>query len=650
MILNPKICNIKLTPLIGVDLETTGLFPWMGAEVDLIAIYNELGDSYVLEADNYSKEDLRGLFEAIKKCIAIGHNIKFDCNFILYHYGVLLDQVFCTQIGAQIIDNGRQKTLKFNLIEVIHRFLGGGYSIDKEEKKNLQKSFIDPILRANLVRLPYIRKKQIDYAAEDTTFLIRLYHVQKEIIQEKALHIIDRLEHKVLPILCKMEVLGTKVAKVQWRSLIGPWIKVLESLEDEMDEEAKQLLQGKYKENRFKRNRGTFTTIDLFGGVTDIDTASSTAINYAAPAQIIELWLDTGEIPPKDDDGVYSVGETALEIYATEHIDTKLNKFIGLLLKYRKVSKLVSTYGESLLEKLDKYDCIHTSYTQTRTETGRLSSKQPNLQNIPSKGHGKELRHCFIARPGYKLITCDMAGAEVAIAADYSNEPLLLDSLRSGVDMHSKLASVSFRIIFDNPEIVVNKSSDILIIDSERYVFNDLRDEHKSVVFAKFYKAGAKRVYSVLSSYINRHHPASERLNIATKISTTLDGTMPVLSAYLSGLITLAKKDGYLRSDKLGRIRYFKTTVYGDAANYPIQGSNANALKIALIKCDEYLTATGYGHLVMNIHDEVVCEVLEDHAEEAAKEIKQIMSDALSYFLTNIKGGASVSINEYWSK
>src|SRR5690606_24302005 len=133
--------------------------------------------------------------------------------------------------------------------------------------------------------------------------------------------------------------------------------------------------------------------------------------------------------------------------------------------------------------------------------TGRLSSKAPNLQNIPATDHvDKDVRRFFIARPGYKLITCDMNSAEIAIAADYSGEPLLLDSLVKGTDMHSELASISFSIIFGQP-VIISKSIDPISINGIRFIPEQLRNAHKSVVFAKFYKAGAKRVYSVLAEY-----------------------------------------------------------------------------------------------------------------------------------------------------
>jgi len=639
----------------GFDLETTGFLPWMGAEIDLIALSNEEGEKYVLETREYSDGDLEDFFWglSLQNVKFIGQNIKFDCNFILYHYGVLLRNIFCTQIAAQIIDNGRQSEVRFDLISILQRYLGPAYAIDKEEKKTLQKSFSNKIVQDNISLIPSVRKRQIEYAAEDVTHLIALYHKQQELLEKYSLTTIARLEYKVLPVLSKMEVQGILIDRIEWKNLVKHWEGELVEIEKKLDEESLKLLDGKRTEFKFGKGRhGQTISYDLFGNATAVSSASEQYLNYGSPDQILSIWRAFGETPPKDGEGEFTVGEDAVETYLTETPNTRLANFIELLLQYRELNKLVSTYGDSFLALLDKDSRIHTSYTQTRTETGRLSSKEPNLQNIPaSKNPLRDVRKFFIARPGYKLITCDMSGAEVAIAADYSKEPLLLEALKSGADMHSQLASVSFSIIFKQ-QLEIKKSKETITIDGYTYVLNDLRDEHKSVVFAKFYKAGAKRVYQVLAKYINRHHKPEARMDIAGAISKALDDRMPRLSAYLSGLIEEAQTTGVLTSDKLGRTRFFRPTVYGEAANYPIQGTNANALKIALIKLEEYFRNTPEidGKLLMNIHDEVVVEVLEEYAEQASLKVKEIMSDALSYFLTDIKGGASVSISQHWKK
>jgi DNA polymerase-1 len=357
-------------------------------------------------------------------------------------------------------------------------------------------------------------------------------------------------------------------------------------------------------------------------------------------------------IPQVEDNGVvkYTAGEDALRTYLTEYPRSPMRKFIELLLKYREYEKLISTYGHSFLSKLDANGYIHTSYTPCFTHTGRLSSRSPNLQNIPATDlvkDGYDIRQYFLADPGHVMITCDMEGAEVRIAADYSQEPKLIASILNDEDLHSKLASKSYSIIFGQ-KVKIDKSNDMLEVDGMKFKKRELRDTHKSVLFAKFYKGGAKRIYGVLAEYINLFHDEGQ-MDVAGKISKAMDKELPILSKYLTSLIDEAKETGMLRGSKLGRIRYFDANVFGEAANYPIQNTNSEALKIALIKLDEYLEDKN-ARLVMNVHDEVVVSVHPSIAEEVAERVKKIMGEALGWFMQSIPGGASYSIEKHWKK
>ena len=134
------------------------------------------------------------------------------------------------------------------------------------------------------------------------------------------------------------------------------------------------------------------------------------------------------------------------------------------------------------------------------------------------------------------------------------------------------------------------------------------------------------------------------------KISEEFDKKVPILSAYLSARITEAQTVGYLRAPVFNRIRYFDADAYGDAANYFLQCLNAEAIKLAMIKVDEYLTTNQYGRILLQIHDELCCEVKEEYAEMAANKIQEIMAWALGYFLEIIEGKATVSVANHWKK
>jgi len=655
LIRNPA--TVILSPVVALDLETTGLQAWE-EKIDLIALKTAT-DRYILEVESYPKDYLVLLFERMaSECTTvIVHNAKFDAGFIWCHYGVLLRNLHCTQISAEICENGKQKILRkqyplkkqgpFSLVSVLHRWLGITHA-NQADKAIMQESFIDKALREKYKAIPSIRKRQLEYALEDVEHLEELYKLEINKLQELELMTVYKLEHKLLPVLVKMEIKGCLIDKKGWYNLIKEfWEPELKKIEKELDEEVEKLLAGKDFKYTTKRSGGTITQFDIFGGGDTKKLELSDDLNYSSSEQLLELFRFLKQKPPTDEDGKESLEEGYLSVYLTENPESRMSKFIGLLLQHRGAAKRLSTYGEGFLGKLDAQDHVHTSYSQTKTETGRLASKAPNLQNIPAPPKNtptRDVRRFFIAPKGYKFITCDMSGAEVAIAADYSQEPLLLGSIREGIDMHSQLASISYSIIFGE-EVKVSKSEELY----KGYPLVELRDDHKSVVFAKFYKGGAKRIYGVLAEYINKFCEASQRVSVSKRISDALDKRMPTLSAYLSGLINKAKKDGFLRGSTFGRIRYFDSNAYGEPANFPIQNTNAEATKMAMVNIDAYLDKFD-AWLVMSVHDEVGVIAEDSIAQEVAENVQRIMAESLSYFLKTIKGGASVSVTQFWKK
>jgi DNA polymerase I-like protein with 3'-5' exonuclease and polymerase domains len=699
VILNPQ--HIDLEPVVGLDVETTGLQSWID-KVTLIMISTS-SNIYILDTSKYHPQFITEVLQNMQFCqVVVAHNAKFDCGFLYTNYGVLLRNWWCTQIASQLVVNGKQEYKgKHSLPEVIERFLKEQLEFSEKNKKLLQKSF------TSQYKLDNFTEKQLRYASDDVKFLIPLYRSQQRAVDNLQLKAIVTLENKLLPVLAKMESEGCFIDAVGWRNLIKEyWIPDLYAIEARLDDEVRKL-NPSYGQRRVT----VVTQTDLFGTPIETKIAGGDVINFASSEQVLQLFGRLGEEVPlvevteaeleakkkkKNDklssnnnssnyslfvdmeisedelgegsefierDGKYwkpSLDEISLSTYVNERPKSRMKPFIKELLNYRIAAKRISTYGEKFLGMLDVNSCIHTGYTQTFTDTGRLSSKAPNLQNIPAPEKGKpetDIRRFFQARPGYKLITCDMAGAEVAIAADYSQEPLLLASLREGVDMHSQLASISYSIIFGQP-VTISKSEEPFYINGHKLIPVELRDLHKSVVFAKFYKAGSKRIYSVLAEYINMFHSEESRLEIASQISQALDKRMPRLSKYLDSLIKKAQKEGFLRGSRLGRLRYFTEDAYGECANYPIQNSNAEALKMAMVEVFLYFESCGFdGRIVINVHDELLCEVKDDglhgpgnDVNEAAIKVKQIMATALSYFLKTIKGGASISIGDYWKK
>lgn len=608
-VLNPPPEEIRLVSPVSLDLETSGLSPWGGRDrIRLVAIKS--GDkTYLLQPEYYS--DLGAIFEKISKHLVIAHNAKFDLNFIYYSYGVLIQNIFCTMITSQVAQGG-SRLFKNTLDHCLEYYL----SIKLEaDKKRLQKSFTyDSELTV----------EQLQYAAEDVQYLDKLKDKLVQIIGDQDLSKVLALELKLLPVLVKVECKGCLIDVDSWKNTLVGWETKRRECIKQLDEEYLRLYP-----------------YALFGNP-----------NYASPKQVIGFFKQLGlKAPIKEerDTKRESADESTLDNYMNEYPDSPVGNFIELLKNYREYQKLLTTYGESFLDHVDKNNRLHTSYGQCSTATGRLSSKSPNLQNIPSdkSGEGGVVRDYFIAPVGYKIVTSDMTKAEVVIAADLSKDPLLLKGVSGGVDMHSELASISASIIYGQP-VVISDSKNPITIGKHQIVPKEFRDIHKSVTFAKFYKGGPKRVYEVLSRYINPAVPARRRMRVAKNISEALDRAMPRLSQYLTYMIDKANTQGFLITTKLGRRRKFDSKVYGEAANAPIQGANADAMKIALVNIDKKLG--NMGQIILTVHDEVVVEVADKHADAVAQMVREEVANALTWQLSELQGDAGVQIADHWKK
>lgn len=642
-ILNPALDDVKLLDVVGLDLETSGLTAWEH-HIKYIAVASG-NTEYIFDVAAYSRPQLDALFDKLAGRTVVGHNLKFDLSFLYYHYNRLFPKIWDTELASRVLTAGLN--LKHSLPDVVLRYLHKKFP-NKDDKHSMQLSF---------TKDGPLTQKQLEYMANDVRYLVPLYHTQVGQVRAKGLTNVMLLENKLIPAVVKMEVHGCRIDKELWLKYIDHWTKRRQEYIALLDEEVLALSHTYQLPMRWRkpRKRWQYVQPTLFGGEVVELVESEENLNYASHDQLLKLFEYCKQpAPTLKEDNVYkpSVGRGALETYLAEHCDSPLRRFIELLLGFREYEKLLSTYGHGFLEKLDERGYIHTSYHQCLTVTGRLSSSSPNLQNIPATSlekDGYDLRRCFLPDEGHTMVTCDMDAAEVRIAAAYSKEPALLDLITSNSDLHSMLASITFSIIFGKP-VTIDKSSDTIEVNGHQYRKVDLRNQHKAVLFAKFYKGGPRRCYEILAEYINRFHPKAPH-KVAAQISQAIDQALPVLTSYLTGVIEQAQKQGYLVGSRLGRMRYFQgESVYGEAANFPIQNTNAEALKSAIIRVDEYLTETGYGRVVMNIHDELVCSVKEEHAEEAAKQIQRIMAESLEWFLDGLPGGASYKIKPYWTK
>ena len=304
----------------------------------------------------------------------------------------------------------------------------------------------------------------------------------------------------------------------------------------------------------------------------------------------------------KTSGGQASTSQAVLEKLAGQH------EIIDRILEYRKLEKLRSTYLEPLPKLADENDRIHTTFNQLATATGRLSSSNPNLQNIPARGEfGTRMRGCFVASEGNKLVSADYSQVELRVLAHCSEDPTLLEAFMQDKDIHSSTAALLF-----------DKSLDDVSADERR--------DAKTINFGLIYGMGPQKLAGELKislkeakEFIARYF---EKLQHLKEFYNKVEEDCKA-HGYVA---TLASRRRYLPEITSGN-NMLQSQARRQAINTVIQGSAADIIKIAMIKTaeDQQLKQLG-AQLILQIHDELVLEVPEENAEAAAKRLQEIMS------------------------
>ncbi len=316
--------------------------------------------------------------------------------------------------------------------------------------------------------------------------------------------------------------------------------------------------------------------------------------NIKSPIQLSEVLFERLALPhgKKNKNGSYSTNADILEKLAPYH------EIVADILEYRQLEKLRSTYGEGLTKAADADDFIHTSFNQTVTATGRLSSTEPNLQNIPVRTElGRELRRFFIpSSDGRVLIDADYSQIELRLLAHISGDETMIDAFNSGIDIHTVTASQAFGVPIEA-------------------VTSEMRKRAKAVNFGIVYG---------ISDFSLAQDIGVTKKQAGEYIEAYL-ANYPKVDKYLKDIVSRAKADGYVttmfgRRRDIPELRSGKKMLeaFGErvAMNSPIQGSAADIIKIAMVKVDEALCHSGYdAKLILQVHDELIVEAAEKDAE-----------------------------------
>jgi len=568
--------KLKKQEQFAVDTETNGLNPFDNKLIGISFSWQD-NEAYYLPVSNNVDAKIKEILEdpKIKK---IGHNIKFDYE-VFDTAGIKMQGiVFDTMIASYLLNPGsRQHNLDaLAFTELGYKMQSIQDLTGQKKKENIDLSKIEIVKVAN-------------YSCEDADITWQLYSkLSAKLDDEIITNVLEKIEVPLISVLAGMEKAGIKID-----------IKFLQKMSKSLESRIKSLESKIYK-------------------------LSGAEFNVASPKQLKEVLFEKMKISTQG----LSKTKTGISTAAGELEKLRgSHEIIDLILEFRELSKLKNTYLDPLPELADRNDRVHTSFNQTITATGRLSSSEPNLQNIPIRGDlGKEVRKAFVAQPGYKILAADYSQIELRIIAALSGDKKMLKAFEQKKDIHTTTAAE----VFDVAEDKVTK---------------DMRRQAKVVNFGILYGLGARGLaagtgmnYEQAQNFIAKYFEAYDEVK-----------------NYIEETIALAHEMGYVET-LFGRRRYLpeinahhaqmRASAERMAINHPVQGTAADLIKLAMINLDKKIkkefaddearpakSATrgrgakqfGGVNMLLQVHDELVFEVRDDLIDFAKKLISSEM-------------------------
>jgi len=575
--------NLMSQTCVCFDTETTGVNPLV-AELVGIAFSWETGKGFYMPFPE-NKNETQNLIEILRPFFEneniekIGQNLKHDIKVLAKYNIEIKGKLFDTMLAHYLIN----PDMRHNMDVLAETYLN--YSpisitelIGKKGKNQL--SMRDVSL-----------EKQTEYAVEDADITLQLKeHFEKELGEANTQKLFDEIELPLLRVLAAMELEGINLDKAFLNSLSEDLTNDIANLEKRIYEVAGE------------------------------------EFNIASPKQLGIILFEKMKLvdkPKKTKTGQYSTAEDVLSYLAKDH------QIIQDVLDYRGLAKLKSTYVDALpLQVEESTNRVHTDYMQTVAATGRLSSNNPNLQNIPIRTErGRQVRKAFVPRDeNYTLLAADYSQIELRIIAALSEEETMIEAFKNGEDIHASTASRVFNVPLTE-------------------VSREQRSNAKTVNFGI--------IYGVSAFGLSNQTDLSR--GEAKELIDTYYETYPKLRAYMSKQVDFARDNGYVQT-VLGRRRYLKdinsrnAVVRGaaerNAVNAPIQGSAADIIKIAMINIYDKLQASGYkSKMLLQVHDELVFDIYKPELDAMKTLIKTEMENA---YTLNVPLDVDLDIGDNW--
>ena len=556
--------------IFAIDTETTSKHPMKAQLVGMSFSFREnrgfyipIGHTFPDEFEQPGKEEILRIFKPllenpdIKK---VGQNIKYD-YIVLARFGIFMQGIaFDTMIASYLLN----PSVRGHSLDRIAMNLFGYKTISYEEVAGKGKN------QTGFQQVPIC--EAVNYASEDADITFMAYqHFKKEIKDQGLSDLMKNIEVPLITVLGNMEMEGIKVDK-----------NVLKHLSNTFDLELKSLEKAIYSlaGEEFNINSSQQLGVILFEKLNlKVVKKTKKKTGFSTDVEVLTKLARTHELPEK-------------------------------LLRYRTLGKLKSTYVDALHKLTSKETGrVHTSFNQAITVTGRLSSSNPNLQNIPiRKKEGRKIRKAFIPKEGHTLISADYSQIELRILAHYAQDEILIEAFKNGEDIHTRTALEVFQVL-------------------PQFVTKDLRSQAKTINFGIIYGMSGFRLANDLNisrkmanAYIDNYFKRYS--GVKQFIDTTIEETKKSCEVYT--IFGRRRRLDDINSSN-ANIRNFAQRA---AVNTPIQGSAADLIKLAMIKMDAALQKNNMASkMLLSVHDEIIFETPLEEKDQLIDLAKSVMEN-----------------------